>query len=1611
MEGSLARALFSFQSSNSEDLSVPEGGVIRIQQYLDKYWLKAEYEGQTGLFPISYAVKLDNEPKKRDIFSSEVTLHERENQEFTFGKFHQHDNFSQRQVETERSFVQASFGFVARNEAELTAPKGAVIEVTKDVDDDWLEGSFNGHTGLFPKSYVKSPEKPRARAIYPFVGESVGELTFREGDCIYLRKRLNSQWMEGEINGNVGIFPSSFVVVDIELPLDKGKCMNGDLPFVESMSWEGQEHKKTSRTSKTQWKEGMKGKAKFNFSALYSGDLELNKGDVITVLRLDDDNWLEGQLANGVTGLCPTAYLEPVLDSNDHWPSRNLPLSQNENFQGFYYSHLMPKEATRETSNNSYQDGETFGSYVKSRRTDSSLLDSSFRQDPTPLLRPNTSSLSYTGEKSKSQQYAKPMQKPLSSEGYSVTYLGSGKIINQIPSQDNYETATSPSGLLPPLLDEQKNLNSNYVLNAKTRTLSSGISRQPEMQFGFASSSKLLPDSFRTWQSNRNDVQGYAAGKILNQDHGDDDDYLLSGNCTSLPSPLFPLPQAQVNSTKTESSEFDYSPITPKRPAPPPPKRNSNNINQFRSNILPASWQKTASQGDISPKTSPKMKGHGVWEFGEVKQSAVPAVKSLTRTKRDSSHSPMGSPRGSPRVEHRDSSSHNPGPGTQQSQLTESSSGAFWGKSSLEEGKANRQEQLARSDSNNIAAPISNNAELPLSRHRPDPAMISDTSPHETEVPGIALLEDRIVEAEQNLKKEMNVHAGFKSIAQLVMTDPVKQREMEVKVSQSQQKISEWQEELKNLKDEKVFVMESHRKKMLKNKIAHLEADLEKQVRSQRSLEMLLGVVEENRKKEVLDNLGVCAQLVENIKKQLAEIEASLHNLTEKPAASSQKHMAEQRRKVVTEIVNTERDYCNDLELCVKHCLAELQSAQVKDLDCDGLFGNIESVLETSKKLLKSIEEAIENNEEKDQELGKCFVDIAEEMKEVYAVYCRNHDDAISLVEKYEDVPEIQDAFSKCMDKIREHTRCWDLSSFLIKPVQRVLKYPLLLNELLKYTPEIHRDKYNLIQAISVMTDVANAINEFKRRKDLVVKYKKVEDSGLTNRIQKLSWHSVVKKGNRFNQRLTQLTGLVSQTVDEKFIEEEKKFRGIEKTVKVLWKNISTYLAEFKEVMECGQASGGNVSEYYQDVSSCIEVSTFYRIQKTIGETILDRFMDTVHSQVLSPLNALLSLFQGPQRLIQKRNDKCLDYDSWSNKIDKIKDRDKLKTAKEELKIAKKNYEALNTQLLEEIPGFTEKCMTLVVDCMKNFALAHNNFYHQIRQEYEQLLQLSIIQSLEADIVEQHNKRSALVIEQFADLSFIPCSFVAKDGSRKKRRSVKSPNVDTPATEFDKEDERDIKLISVDSGETETSDEGRMGAPPSPSVIRPQPAPRRISSNSQPNSKGEDHSPRIVLTPGDGKLHVVEFNFEAQNAGELSVFEGEIISVLRYSDTSGNPEWWLIQRNGATGYVPQNFLTPVNDNETGSNIAGEGSSSIGTTLIRSGSVGANSTEDTKTSERYCAEFEFVANSPAELNLEEGQYVVVLQKQDLTGNNEWWLVEAVTGQKGYVPSSYLTSVED
>jgi len=75
----------------------------------------------------------------------------------------------------------------------------------------------------------------------------------------------------------------------------------------------------------------------------------------------------------------------------------------------------------------------------------------------------------------------------------------------------------------------------------------------------------------------------------------------------------------------------------------------------------------------------------------------------------------------------------------------------------------------------------------------------------------------------------------------------------------------------------------------------------------------------------------------------------------------------------------------------------------------------------------------------------------------------------------------------ECKRRSVEKTKAWDIHSLLIKPVQRVLKYPLLLQELLHVTPNSYDDFTALELATKEITKVAERINESKRRYFLVI--------------------------------------------------------------------------------------------------------------------------------------------------------------------------------------------------------------------------------------------------------------------------------------------------------------------------------------------------------------------------------------------------------------------------------------------------------------------------------------------------------------------------------------------
>jgi len=119
--------------------------------------------------------------------------------------------------------------------------------------------------------------QPYAKALYDFVSKEPGDLNFKKGDTIILRRRIDLYWYEGECAGKKGVFPMSYVQIITPVPSNIPQC-----------------------------------KALYDFRMTNDeeeGCLTFNKGDIISVIRRVDENWAEGKL-EGRIGIFPLAFVE-----------------------------------------------------------------------------------------------------------------------------------------------------------------------------------------------------------------------------------------------------------------------------------------------------------------------------------------------------------------------------------------------------------------------------------------------------------------------------------------------------------------------------------------------------------------------------------------------------------------------------------------------------------------------------------------------------------------------------------------------------------------------------------------------------------------------------------------------------------------------------------------------------------------------------------------------------------------------------------------------------------------------------------------------------------------------------------------------------------------------------------------------------------------------------------------------------------------------------------------------------------------------------------------------------------------------------------------------------
>lgn len=173
------------------------------------------------------------------------------------------------------------------------------------------------------------------------------------------------------------------------------------------------------------------------------------------------------------------------------------------------------------------------------------------------------------------------------------------------------------------------------------------------------------------------------------------------------------------------------------------------------------------------------------------------------------------------------------------------------------------------------------------------------------------------------------------------------------------------------------------------------------------------------------------------------------------------------RQEVLKELIATEKDYIRDLGIIVNLYMEPLQNehkALIKPNEFQSVFSTINMLPPLNQELVGKLEKTKELPPG-DQIVGGVFLEMVRNCLpfffscasdfffspsppqhpyfKLYMGYCTNHAASLSTLKKLKN----NGAFAAFIEEVRQKPECrkLDIEAYLIKPLQRICRYPLLL--------------------------------------------------------------------------------------------------------------------------------------------------------------------------------------------------------------------------------------------------------------------------------------------------------------------------------------------------------------------------------------------------------------------------------------------------------------------------------------------------------------------------------------------------------------------------------------
>ncbi|XP_016390201.1 sorbin and SH3 domain-containing protein 1-like isoform X9 [Sinocyclocheilus rhinocerous] len=294
IERTPALARFDFRAESLKELPFQKGDIVYIYRQVDQNWFEGEHHGRVGIFPRNYIEILPPTEKAQPKKSAPVQVLE-------YGE------------------AIARFNFTGDTAVEMSFRKGERITLIRRVDENWYEGKISGtnRQGIFPLTYIEVHKRPRVKNGVDYPDPPISQSPHRStnaspqplrNDVEYYGRSSRSPVMLFDIQDN-NMNANSFTEAvcneimniaetsvrycsTLSRPIDSAHRLLPP-PSKHSLIISQQPLSQSSSPVPGRMSCGIF-QALYNYMPQNDDELELQEGDLVSVMEKCDDGWFVG---------------------------------------------------------------------------------------------------------------------------------------------------------------------------------------------------------------------------------------------------------------------------------------------------------------------------------------------------------------------------------------------------------------------------------------------------------------------------------------------------------------------------------------------------------------------------------------------------------------------------------------------------------------------------------------------------------------------------------------------------------------------------------------------------------------------------------------------------------------------------------------------------------------------------------------------------------------------------------------------------------------------------------------------------------------------------------------------------------------------------------------------------------------------------------------------------------------------------------------------------------------------------------------------------------------------------------------------------------------------